>query len=220
LTDGKDYVLLPEAKDYKRIGEGDKGLNTGGMGAISPVPFVDKNMWAKVIERIVKPTIDGLYSEQMDYVGFVFFGLINVKGNPMVIEYNCRLGDPETEVILPRIENDLVTILHSAAKRELSKVTIQTSDKAAATIVMVSAGYPESYTKGKEICCIDDVATSQVFHSGTASHQGKILTNGGRVLAITSLHEDFRRAVDISLTNADLIQYEGKYYRRDIGFDL
>jgi phosphoribosylamine--glycine ligase len=220
LTDGKDYILLPEAKDYKRVGEGDTGLNTGGMGAISPVPFVDKILWEKVIDRIVKPTIEGISAEKMDYTGFVFFGLITVKGEPFVIEYNCRLGDPETEVIIPRINDDLVTLLHDAINGSLKDKILSISDKSAATVMMVSGGYPGDFEKYKVINGTENINTSLVFHAGTISKEGKILTNGGRVLAVTTLNHDFKKAVEISLKNVEEISFEGKYYRRDIGFDL
>ncbi|MBP6238793.1 MAG: phosphoribosylamine--glycine ligase [Saprospiraceae bacterium] len=220
LTDGKDYILLPEAKDYKRVGEGDTGLNTGGMGAISPVPFVDKILWEKVIDRIVKPTIEGISAEKMDYTGFVFFGLITVKGEPFVIEYNCRLGDPETEVIIPRINDDLVTLLHDAINGSLKDKILSISDKSAATVMMVSGDYPGDFEKYKVINGTENINTSLVFHAGTISKEGKILTNGGRVLAVTTLNHDFKKAVEISLKNVEEISFEGKYYRRDIGFDL
>ena len=220
LTDGKDYIILPEAKDYKRIGEGDTGLNTGGMGAVSPVPFVDKVLWEKVVDRIVTPTIEGISAEKMDYTGFVFFGLITVKGEPFVIEYNCRLGDPETEVILPRINDDLVILLQDAIDRRLKGKTLNISDEAAATVMMVSGGYPGDFEKNKVITGTENINTSLVFHAGTTSKEGKILTNGGRVIAVTTLKHDFRQAVEISLKNAEEINFEGKYYRNDIGFDL
>ncbi|MFZ1559306.1 MAG: phosphoribosylamine--glycine ligase [Saprospiraceae bacterium] len=220
LTDGKDYIILPEAKDYKRVGAGDTGLNTGGMGAISPVPFVDKILWEKVIDRIVKPTIEGISAEKMDYTGFVFFGLITVKGEPFVIEYNCRLGDPETEVIIPRINDDLVTLLHDAINGSLKDKILSISDKSAATVMMVSGDYPGDFEKYKVINGTENINTSLVFHAGTISKEGKILTNGGRVLAVTTLNHDFKKAVEISLKNVEEISFEGKYYRRDIGFDL
>lgn len=220
LTDGKDYIILPEAKDYKRVGAGDTGLNTGGMGAISPVPFVDKILWEKVIDRIVKPTIEGISAEKMDYTGFVFFGLITVKGEPFVIEYNCRLGDPETEVIIPRINDDLVTLLHDAINGSLKDKILSISDKSAATVMMVSGGYPGDFEKYKVINGTENINTSLVFHAGTISKEGKILTNGGRVLAVTTLNHDFKKAVEVSLKNVEEISFEGKYYRRDIGFDL
>lgn len=221
LTDGKDYVLLPEAKDYKRIGEGDTGLNTGGMGAISPVPFVDETMWQKVINNIVKPTIDGLHKEKMDYTGFVFFGLINVAGEPFVIEYNCRMGDPETEVVIPRIESDLVKLFKDAVDKNLSNAQLDITSKSAATVMMVSGGYPSDFEKNKVISGLETVTSSMVYHAGTSmSESGDIITSGGRVLAVTTLDDDFKIAVKTSLKNADKISFEGKYYRRDIGFDL
>ncbi len=220
LTDGTDYVLLPEAKDYKRVGAGDTGLNTGGMGAVSPVPFIDNVLWQKVIQKIVKPTIHGLKAENFDYTGFVFFGLINVKGEPMVIEYNCRLGDPETEVIIPRIESDLVDLLMDTVTGNLNNSAIQVNKQFAATVMMVSGGYPEDFEKGKTITGTENILTSIVYHAGTAEKEGNVVTNGGRVLAITTLADNFKDAVNISLANADIIQYDAKYYRRDIGYDL
>jgi len=220
LTDGKDFVILPEAKDYKRIGEGDTGLNTGGMGAVSPVPFVDHEMWQKVTDTIVKPTIDGIHAEGMDYKGFVFFGLIKVGNDPFVIEYNCRMGDPETEVVLPRIESDIVNLFSDVFNGNIKNTQLNISQKSAATVMMVSGGYPGDFEKHKVISGADQVTSSIVFHSGTTQKDGHIVTNGGRVMAITTLHEDFREAVKTSLLNADQIDYDGKYYRKDIGFDL
>lgn len=220
LTDGKDYILLPEAKDYKRIDEGDTGLNTGGMGAVSPVPFVNDALWQKVIYKIVKPTIDGINQDEMDYTGFVFFGLINVQGEPYVIEYNCRMGDPETEVVIPRIKSDLVALLQAAIQRKLKKHTIEIDSQSAATVMMVSGGYPEAFDKKKVIDGLDQVEGSLVFHAGTTFEGDNIVTSGGRVLAITTLNPDFRKAIKISMDNAEKIHYEGKYYRKDIGFDL
>ncbi len=220
LTDGKDYLLLPEAKDYKRIGAGDTGLNTGGMGAVSPVPFMDEILWTKVKEQIVEPTARGIRQEQMDYTGFIFFGLINVDGDPYVIEYNCRMGDPETEVVMPRIENDFVTLLQAAVAGKLSEYEVQIMPQSAVTVMLVSGGYPEDFEKGKMISGLEQVEGSIVFHAGTTSKEGSIVTSGGRVMAVTTLHTDFREAVKISLANADKIHYEGKYFRRDIGFDL
>ncbi len=220
LTDGKDFVILPEAKDYKRIGEGDTGLNTGGMGAVSPVPFVDSEMWQKVTDRIVKPTIDGIHAEAMNYKGFVFFGLIMVGNDPFVIEYNCRLGDPETEVVLPRIKSDIVDLFNDVFKGNIKDTQLKISEESAATVMMVSGGYPGEFDKHKIISGAEDVSTSIVFHSGTTQKEDNIVTNGGRVMAITTLNKDFREAVKISLTNADHIQYDGKNYRKDIGFDL
>ncbi len=220
LTDGKDYILLPEAKDYKRVGIGDTGLNTGGMGAVSPVPFIDDALWQKVIQKIVKPTISGLSTEKMDYTGFVFFGLINVLGEPMVIEYNCRLGDPETEVIIPRIKSDLVDLLLDAVHGNINNSVIEVSKQSATTIMMVSGGYPGDFVKGLPISGADDIKTSIVFHAGTTVKDNIVVTNGGRVLSITTLADDFRDAANISLANAELINFDGKYYRSDIGYDL
>jgi len=220
LTDGKEFVILPEAKDYKRIGEGDTGLNTGGMGAVSPVPFVDKILWEKVINHIVIPTIKGISAEKMDYTGFVFFGLICVNGDPYVIEYNCRLGDPETEVIIPRMTDDLVELLINAVNGRLIDKTLRFTKESASTVMMVSGGYPGDFEKFKEISGTENINNSLIFHAGTISKYGKILTNGGRVISVTTLKLDFREAVEISLSNADKISFDGKYYRRDIGFDL
>lgn len=221
LTDGKNYKILPEAKDYKRIGEKDKGLNTGGMGAVSPVPFVDETMWEKVETRIIQPTVNGLRKEKIVYKGFIFFGLIVVNNEPFVIEYNCRLGDPETEVVLPRLKNDLVTLFEKCAKGTLGRVAIKVERKAAATVFLVSGGYPGDYEKGKVISGLEQVKGSLVFHAGaTRNAQGEIVTNGGRVIAITSLGKDLPAAVRKSKRNAKLIQYEGKYFRRDIGKDV
>lgn len=220
LTDGKDYKILPIAKDYKRIGEGDTGLNTGGMGAVSPVPFVDEAMMDKVIQKVVKPTIDGIAKEKIDYVGFVFIGLIAVKGEPYVIEYNCRLGDPETEVVLPRLGNDLAELLDATANGKLSDQTIEIEKEAAVTVMMVSGGYPEAYEKGFEITGADKVKTSTIFHAGTKRRNGSVLTNGGRVLAITSRGKDKDDALRKSYATAEKISFEGKYCRKDIGFDL
>lgn len=220
LTDGNEYVLLPEAKDYKRIGEGDTGLNTGGMGAISPVPFVDEVLWEKVKTRIIDPTINGLRDEKIKYTGFIFFGLINVNGEPYVIEYNCRLGDPETEVILPRIQGDFVELLLAAWNHTLNDQVISFDPRVAATIMLVSGGYPQTFEKGKIINGLDIVDGSRMYHAGTNLYDGKVITSGGRVLAITSLASTMQRAIDKCLVNADAIQFEGKYFRRDIGFDL
>jgi phosphoribosylamine--glycine ligase len=220
LTDGKDFVLLPEAKDYKRIGEGDNGLNTGGMGAISPVPFVDEALWHTVTTEIVKPTIDGIFAEGMDYVGFVFFGLIKVGDKPYVIEYNCRLGDPETEVVIPRLTSDLVELLMAAAKKQLSESRLEISTSAVATVILVSGGYPGDFEKGNPITSLEKVSGSTVYHSGTTINNDQLVTSGGRVLAITSAAKDFKDAVALSIKNAEKIQYAGKYFRKDIGFDL
>lgn len=221
LTNGQEYILLPSAKDYKRIGEGDTGPNTGGMGAISPVPFLNEELKHKVINNIVEPTIKGIASEKMNYLGFVFFGLINVDGNPYVIEYNCRLGDPETEVILPRYEGDLGKLLQASTLGKLAHMTDTESKLSAATVIMVSGGYPGDYTKGFPIHGIEQQQNSSIiFHAGTEEKDGHIVTSGGRVLAITSWHDDFREAVQLSLKMADTIDFDGKYYRKDIGFDL
>ncbi|MDX1601718.1 MAG: phosphoribosylamine--glycine ligase [Salinimicrobium sediminis] len=220
LTDGKNYKILPTAKDYKRIGEGDTGLNTGGMGAISPVPFADESFMKKVEERIVKPTIGGLEAEKIDYKGFVFIGLIKVGEEPYVIEYNVRMGDPETEVVLPRIETDLVEVFQKTASGRLDEVELQVKKESAATLVLVSGGYPEDYEKGKEISGLENVENSIVFHAGTKEEQGKTLTNGGRVLAITSFGSDFREAIKKSYQNAEKLHFDKMYFRKDIGFDL
>lgn len=220
LTDGKDYKVLPIAKDYKRIGEGDTGLNTGGMGAISPVPFVDDILMQKVTERIIIPTVQGIAEDELDYKGFVFIGLIKVGEEPYVIEYNCRMGDPETEVVLPRLENDLLELLVALSEGTLNKIDIKISEKAATTIMLVSGGYPEAYEKGKVMAGFDKVTDSILFHAGTKQVGEEVVTNGGRVLAITSFGEDFQAALVISNKNADLIGFEQKNYRKDIGFDL
>jgi phosphoribosylamine--glycine ligase len=220
FTDGKHYVLLPEAKDYKRVGEGDTGPNTGGMGAISPVPFAQAEFMQKVIERIVEPTINGLRSENIIYNGFIFFGLINVGGEPYVIEYNCRMGDPETEVVMPRLDNDLVELVLKMNEQKLNEVSIQHSPKSAATVMLVSAGYPGDYPKGKVISGLEQVQDSLLFHAGTKNNNGQIETSGGRVIAITSLADDLKSALANSYKNADLVQFEGKNYRMDIGFEF
>jgi phosphoribosylamine--glycine ligase len=220
LTDGKDYKLLPSAKDYKRIGEGDKGLNTGGMGAVSPVPFADQILMDKIEQRIVKPTVNGLNKDGLVYNGFVFIGLIIVDGEPFVIEYNVRMGDPETEVVMPRIKSDLLEAFSSLADKKLGQVEFETDSRSACTVMLVSGGYPESYEKGKEITGIDQVSDSIVFHAGTKLDDNKVLSNGGRVLAITSYGENFKEALKISYKNIDLINFEKMNYRKDIGFDL
>lgn len=220
LTDGKSYLLLPEAKDYKRIGEGDTGLNTGGMGAVSPVPFVTADLMAKVRDRIIEPTVNGLNKEGIDYKGFIFFGLINVQDEPYVIEYNCRLGDPETEVVLPRLESDIVEAFEAVKYSSLHLLECEFSPLSAATVILVSGGYPEDYEKGKPISGLDSVSNSFVFHSGTRFEGSQLTTAGGRVLAITSLAEYFKDAVNTSVKNAEAIHFEGKYFRSDIGFDL
>jgi phosphoribosylamine---glycine ligase len=219
LTDGRAAIILPEAKDYKRVGEGDSGLNTGGMGAISPVPFVDSILWQKVNERIIKPTIDGLSKENFDYTGFVFFGLICCGGEPYVIEYNCRLGDPETEVVIPRIKSDLVDVLYRVASGDISTITLEIDQKSAAAIMLVSGGYPGDFQKGFPIETPSE-SQSLIFHAGTAMREGQVVTNGGRVIAVTSMHDDFKIALKNSKEVADKIQYQDKYYRSDIGFDL
>ncbi|GGD80009.1 phosphoribosylamine--glycine ligase [Planktosalinus lacus] len=220
LTDGKNYKILPTAKDYKRIGEGDTGLNTGGMGAISPVPFADEVLMEKIEERIVKPTIAGIQKRNMNYKGFVFIGLIKVGDEPYVIEYNVRMGDPETEVVLPRIKTDLVSLLESTFKQSLNKHTIDIDSRATTTVMLVSGGYPEAYEKGKEITGIEEVENAIIFHAGTTEKNGKVVTNGGRVLAITSLDTTWQKALKKSYQNAELINFDRKYFRRDIGFDL
>ncbi len=221
LTDGKNYKILPTAKDYKRIGEGDTGLNTGGMGAVSPVPFADGVLMKKIEDRIVKPTVDGLSEEKIDYKGFVFIGLIKVDNEPYVIEYNVRMGDPETEVVLPRIKTDLVDILEATYRQNLGNFKIEIDGRAATTVMLVSGGYPEAYEKGKEISGLENVEGSIVFHAGTKLEKNdKILTNGGRVLAITSLDDDFRKALKKSYQNIEKLSFDRMQYRRDIGFDL
>ncbi|MGB3342637.1 MAG: phosphoribosylamine--glycine ligase [Aequorivita sp.] len=220
LTDGKNYKILPTAKDYKRIGEGDTGLNTGGMGAISPVPFADGELMKKIEDRIVKPTVDGLSKENIDYKGFVFMGLIRVNNEPYIIEYNVRMGDPETEVVLPRIKSDLVDLLEACAQQNLDAVNIEIDSRAATTVMLVSGGYPEDYEKGKEILGLENVEGSTVYHAGTKMENGRIVTNGGRVLAVTSLDDDFRKALKKSYQNIERISFDAMQYRRDIGFDL
>ncbi len=226
LTDGKDYKVLPVAKDYKRIGEGNTGLNTGGMGAISPPPFVDDALMHKVRERIIEPTIKGLNEEEIDYKGFIFLGLIKVGENPYVIEYNCRLGDPETEAVLPRLDSDLLELfasmynIESALVKHFAEQTLEISSDSAATVMLVSGGYPEVYEKGFLMTHVDDEEASLYFHAGTTIVDNDILTNGGRVIAITSLHEDFRVALKESMKHAARIKFKGKHYRTDIGFDL
>jgi phosphoribosylamine---glycine ligase len=220
LTDGHAYVLLPEAKDYKRIGEGDTGLNTGGMGAVSPVPFIDEALLEKVRIRIVEPTIKGIWEEKLNYKGFVFFGLILVEGEPYVIEYNCRLGDPETEVIIPRLQSDLVELLLAAWKGTLSITSVNIDSRSAVAIVLASGGYPGVFEKGKIVKGLDHVDSSRIYHAGTSIYDGSVITSGGRVMAITSMGSTLARALEKSLVNAETIQFEGKYFRRDIGKDL
>ncbi len=220
LTDGKDYKILPDAKDYKRIGEGDTGLNTGGMGAISPVPFADEEFREKIRQRIVEPTVEGLKKEGIPYSGFIFIGLIKVDGDPYVIEYNVRLGDPETEVILPRIKNDLLHLFRSVASQELRKEELILDDRVAVTVMTVSGGYPGAYEKDKPIVGLEKVEGSVVFHAGTKMSNGDVRTNGGRVLAFTSLGEDRSNALAASYRNIEKVEFEGMYYRKDIGFDL
>lgn len=220
MTDGKSYKILPEAKDYKRIGEGDTGLNTGGMGAVSPVPFADETFMKKVENKIVIPTIQGLQKENIDYKGFVFIGLMSVKGEPMVIEYNCRMGDPETEVVMLRIKSDFVDLLEGIAEENLSEKTLTFDSRSAVTVMLVSEGYPGDYTKGKIISGLDKVENSIVFHAGTAEKGDEIVTNGGRVIAVSSYGKDKDEALKQSFRNAEFIDFEGKYYRKDIGFDL
>ncbi len=220
LTDGKDYKILPTAKDYKRIGEGDIGLNTGGMGAVSPVPFVDDAFMQKIEDRIVKPTIDGLAKENIEYKGFVFIGLIKVGNDPKVIEYNVRMGDPETEVVLPRIQSDLVKLFNAVSQGRLSNEEFVLDKRSATTIMVVSGGYPEAYEKGKVISGIDTIEDSIVFHAGTAHKDGDIVTNGGRVIAVTSFDENFKEAIKKSYQNIEKLHFDRMYYRSDIGFDL
>jgi phosphoribosylamine--glycine ligase len=220
LTDGKNYKILPSAKDYKRIGEGDTGLNTGGMGAISPVPFADEAFLNKVEELVVKPTIKGLQKDGIDYRGFIFIGLMNDRGNPSVVEYNVRMGDPETEVVLPRIASDLFDLFEGVANQTLDKKSFSVIEKTAATVMLVSGGYPESYEKNKEITGFDAVEESIVFHAGTAFKENKVVSNGGRVMAVTSFGDTIEEALEKSYKSIDAIHFDKMNYRKDIGFDL
>jgi len=220
LTDGTNYKVLPTAKDYKRIGEGDIGLNTGGMGAVSPVPFATDEFLSKIEERIVKPTVDGLKKDNLPYVGFIFIGLIKVGDDPKVIEYNVRMGDPETEVVFPRLKNDLVEILQAMANGTLDKIDIEIDERAATTVVLVSGGYPEAYEKGKEITGIENIKNSIPFHAGAQLKDGKIITSGGRVMAITSYGETYQEAIKKSYQSIEKLHFDKMNYRKDIGFDL
>lgn len=220
LTDGKSYKTLPTAKDYKRIGEGDTGLNTGGMGAVSPVPFADDEFMKKVEDRIVIPTITGLKNDNIEYKGFVFIGLIKVGNDPFVIEYNVRMGDPETEVVMPRLKSDLVALFQAVANQTLANESFEIDQRAATTVMMVSGGYPEDYEKGKVITGLDQVESSIVFHAGTTEKDGHVVTNGGRVLAVTSYGENFEDALKQSYQNVEKIKFDKSYYRTDLGFDL
>ena len=220
LTDGEHYKILPTAKDYKRIGEGDTGLNTGGMGAVSPVPFATDSFLNKIEERIVKPTIEGFKKDHLPYVGFVFIGLIRVGDDPKVIEYNVRMGDPETEVVLPRLKNDFVEILKAMGNGTLDKINIEIDERAATTIMLVSGGYPEAYEKGKEIIGIENMTDSIPFHAGATINEGKIVTSGGRVMVITSYGNTYQEAIKKSYQSIEKLHFDKMYYRKDIGFDL
>ncbi|WP_430964935.1 phosphoribosylamine--glycine ligase [Spongiimicrobium sp. 2-473A-2-J] len=220
LTDGKHYKVLPTAKDYKRIGEGDTGLNTGGMGAISPVPFADKTFMEKIHEQVVKPTVEGLQKDGLPYKGFIFIGLIKVGENPYVIEYNVRLGDPETEVVIPRIQNDLVAVFQAVAEEQLDTIDLKIDDRTVTTVMTVSGGYPETYEKGMEISGFENIEDSLVFHAGTRQKDGKVVTSGGRVMAISSYGNNFREALKKSYQNIEKLHFDRMNYRKDIGFDL
>ncbi len=220
LTDGRGFKMLPTAKDYKRVGEGDTGLNTGGMGAISPVPFIDDELMIKTVVKIVQPTVSGLYQKNIEYKGFIFFGLINVNGEPYVIEYNCRMGDPESEVVFPRLKNDLIELLESVYSVELMQQNVLHDPRSAATVMLTSGGYPEKYKTGYKIHNLDKVEGSLIFHAGTKEVEDGIVTNGGRVLAVTSYGSEIEDALKRSMKNAEIIDFEGKNYRKDIGFDL
>ena len=220
LTDGKNYKILPTAKDYKRIGEGDTGLNTGGMGAVSPVPFATPDFLSKIEERIVKPTVAGLQKDNLPYKGFIFIGLIKVGNDPKVIEYNVRMGDPETEVVLPRLKTDLVTIFQAIANQTLDQVSLVVDDRTATTVMVVSGGYPESYEKGKEISGLEAIEGSIPFHAGAIKKDGKIVTSGGRVMAVTSFGNTYQEALKKSYQNIEKLHFDKMYYRKDIGFDL
>ncbi len=220
LTDGKNYKLLPTAKDYKRIGEGDTGLNTGGMGAVSPVPFADAVLMEKIETRIVKPTVAGLQKEGIEYKGFIFIGLINVQGEPIVIEYNVRMGDPETEVVIPRIQSDLVAVFQAVAEQKLDEIVLEIDPRTATTVMLVSGGYPEEYAKGMPISGLDAVTDSLIFHAGTTRKDDQVVSNGGRVLAVTSYGNSFQEALKKSYQNIDKLHFDTMYYRKDIGFDL
>jgi phosphoribosylamine--glycine ligase len=220
LTDGKSYKILPTAKDYKRIGEGDTGLNTGGMGAVSPVPYVDVVLMEKIETRIVKPTIDGFQKDGIPYKGFVFIGLINVKGEPIVIEYNVRMGDPETEVVIPRLKTDLVELFLSVANEKLDQIALEIDERSATTIMVVSGGYPEEFEKGKVISGLENITDSIVFHAGTKLENNQVLSNGGRVLTVTSYGDNFEEAIKKSYQNIAKLNFDKMYFRRDIGNDL